>query len=500
MKRLMVFGVVAALFVTGTAGAQDVREAFRKAQADRQAALERAEAAEEAILNDREALVAKAEELEAQERELDAELSGLEQNVAALETRHERLTERWEREQLQYKEISGNIRLAARDLKALLEQSPLTALRPDRIDVAERVLGQGYFPDINDVKGMAYALFTEIEMTGQVGMREGMFVGRDGEEQTGDIMTIGPFTALYRTSEGGEVGFLTHTPAEQRLFALSALPPNRMAGLIRGYMNGESATVPVDISGGAALRQITQQVGFWEHLAQGGPIIFPIIAIGLVAVALIIYKFQFLQKVHGNTDRVMGEVTGLAARGDWEGAEAVVRRYEHRKMPVVEVIADGLSARDEDRETLESVMQEAILREMPRVERGLSVLAVFGAVAPLLGLLGTVTGMIETFRVITLYGTGDPRLMSAGISEALVTTELGLAVAIPIMLFHTFLSRRANAIIGEMEEKAVHLSNVILKQRMRRGEVSPDGSIDRESLMDQLVAKVVGRLQERTAN
>ncbi len=500
MKKLIIAATAAALLVAGVASAQDVREAFRQAEADRQAALERAEAAEQVILNDREALLARVEELEARERELDAELTGRESSVAALETRHERLTDRWEREQLQYKEISGNIRLAARDLKALLEMSPLTALRPDRLDVAERVLAQGYFPDIDDVRGMAYALFTEIEMTGQVGMRRGTFVGRDGEEEVGDIMTVGPFTALYRTSEGGEVGFLTYTPAEQRLFALSSLPPNRMSRLIRGYMAGETATVPVDISGGAALREITQQVGFWEHLAQGGPIIFPILAIGVLAVGLIIYKFQFLQKVHGNTDKVMGEVTSLAARGDWEGAEAVVKRYEHRKMPVVEVIADGLSARDEDRETLESVMQEAILREMPRVERGLSVLAVLGAVAPLLGLLGTVTGMIETFRVITLYGTGDPRLMSAGISEALVTTELGLAVAIPIMLFHTFLSRRANAIIGEMEEKAVHLSNVILKQRVRTGDATGDSSLDSETLMDRLVAKVVGRLQERTAN
>jgi len=95
------------------------------------------------------------------------------------------------------------------------------------------------------------------------------------------------------------------------------------------------------------------------------------------------------------------------------------------------------------------------------VERGLSALAVLGAVAPLLGLLGTVTGMINTFRVITLFGTGDPKLMSGGISEALVTTELGLAVAIPIMLLHTYLSRRTDSIVGDMEGKAVQMANLI---------------------------------------
>jgi len=93
-------------------------------------------------------------------------------------------------------------------------------------------------------------------------------------------------------------------------------------------------------------------------------------------------------------------------------------------------------------------------------------LAVLGAVAPLLGLLGTVTGMIDTFRVITLFGTSDPKLMSGGISEALVTTELGLAVAIPIMLLHTYLSRKSDHLIGDMEAKAVQMTNIIDKQKI----------------------------------
>jgi biopolymer transport protein ExbB len=122
------------------------------------------------------------------------------------------------------------------------------------------------------------------------------------------------------------------------------------------------------------------------------------------------------------------------------------------------------------------VLTEAILRELPRLERGLSMLAIFGAVAPLLGLLGTVTGMIDTFRVITLFGTGDPKLMSGGISEALITTEIGLAVAIPIMLLYTFLRRKVDGIVGEMEEKAVGLSNIILKERARHARSTVAGA------------------------
>jgi biopolymer transport protein ExbB len=488
-----VLGAVLVFLVVLSADAQDVREAARRAEADRQAAVDRARQAEEQILNDRAALLAAVEELEAEDRTLDARLVELERDVSTLESRRERLADRWARTELEYKEISGNVRLAARDLAALLEQSPMTAIRPERLERVRSVLRQGYFPDIDDIAGMARALFDEMELSGQVGLREESFVGRDGVEQTGEVMTLGAFTAIYRTDDG-EVGFLRYSQSERKLFALSALPPAGMARGLSRYLDGGGESVTVDISGGAALRQITQEVTFWEHVMMGGPIVYPILALGVIAMLIIIYKFMFLNRVHGNTDRIMGEVSTLASRGDWKGCEDIVRKYKDKKMPVIEVVADGLSARDEDRATLESVMQEAILRELPRVERGLPILAVFGAVAPLLGLLGTVTGMIETFRVITLYGTGDPRLMSAGISVALITTELGLAVAIPIMLFHTFLSRRSNAIIGEMEEKAVHLSNIILKEKIH----GPNGRTKKPPRETTLAASA-GELAEGTA-
>ncbi len=111
-------------------------------------------------------------------------------------------------------------------------------------------------------------------------------------------------------------------------------------------------------------------------------------------------------------------------------------------------------------------MQEAILAEIPRLERFLSTLAVLASIAPLLGLLGTVTGMINTFQVITFHGTSDPRLMSGGISEALVTTMLGLGVAIPIMLSHSLLSRRVETSIAQIEEKSIRFVNLVCQVRL----------------------------------
>jgi biopolymer transport protein ExbB len=113
------------------------------------------------------------------------------------------------------------------------------------------------------------------------------------------------------------------------------------------------------------------------------------------------------------------------------------------------------------RTDMENALQEAILGEIPPLERFLSTLGMLAAIAPLMGLLGTVTGMINTFHVITFYGTSDPRMMSGGISEALVTTMLGLCVAIPIMLCHTLLSRQVETMIATMEEKAVAMVNAV---------------------------------------
>jgi len=468
--------VLLLMTAASTAMAQDIREAARKAETDRQAAETEAHQIEQRILADREALITAVTEAESRQLALENEVADLRRRITTGQQQHQELAEQWSVRELGFREISGNVRVVARDLESLLKTSPLSAGHPDRLLRLSPLLRKGYFPDIDDISGMADLFFDEIERSGQVSRHTGAFVGRDGEETTGQIYQLGKFTAFYigsgegvdggkggESGKSGETGFLTYSPASQELFALSRLPSRSTRGKLRRYAAGEAETVPVDISGGAALRQVTHRTSFLEQLYAGGPIVWPILAIALGALLIVLYKFWFLHRVHGNTDRIMGKVNELAARGDWQACDAIVAEHTGKNWPVVHVIRAGLDARGETRTTLESVLQESILHELPRLKRGLALLAVFGAVAPLLGLLGTVTGMIETFRVITLHGTGDPKLMSGGISEALITTELGLAVAIPIMLVHTLLSRRIDHIIGEMEERAVALTNVVSK-------------------------------------
>jgi biopolymer transport protein ExbB len=460
--------IVALLLLVPAAGiGQDVREAARKAESERQAAEQRAKAIEQTILGDRGRLVREVDSLEARQKMLEGDIASLERRIGEREKRRQALADEWGRREIDFKEVSGNAIMAARDLQVYLEQSPMTALDPPRLGLIEPILAPGHFPSIDDISTLAGLYLDEMRKTGQVRLVDAAYVGRDGEDRRGKVLMLGRFTALYRG--GGETGFLTYAPESKKFFALSERPSRFAQGILNRYFEGKADMVPFDISSGSALRQLTKKQTLMEHLRSGGPIVLPIIALGIAAVFIVIAKIRFLDQVRRKTGKYMTRVNALAAEGKWEDCEAIVKRHKGEHSPVNHVIEAGLTARHEDRETLESVLQESILRELPRLERGLSPLAVFGAVAPLLGLLGTVTGMIETFNVITVYGTGDPKLMSSGISEALVTTEVGLVIAIPIILIHNFLSRRVDAIVGEMEEKAVSLSNIIERERKRNG-------------------------------
>jgi biopolymer transport protein ExbB len=312
-------------------------------------------------------------------------------------------------------------------------------------------------------------LFDEMKRASQVQLEKGPFISRDGTEHQGDILTLGRFTAMYR--DGKETGFLSYTTESQKLTALSVLPSGAMGRAMSKYFAGKGEVVPIDIAGGESLSQLTHHLSMLEEFKLGGNIMWPILIVAVSVILFTFYKTIYLKRVHGDTDKLMGRVNDLVAKGEWDAVDQIMQEHKNHNWPVANVLRDGINARREDRETMENVLQESILREIPRLEKGLSIMAALGAISPLLGLLGTVTGMIRTFNVITVYGTGDPKLMSGGISEALIATKWGLCIAVPTMILHVFLSRRANAVVSDMEEKAVGLTNVIQKEQ-RRGSVA----------------------------
>lgn len=315
------------------------------------------------------------------------------------------------------------------------------------------------FPGIDEMKIIADLYLQESAVNGDIEFKSMGFISDRGEQVEGDVLLLGGFTGAYR--RGDKTGLLNHSGDGGQMFALSALPDRRIRKNLDRYMDGQSDSVFIDISRGGALRQITHKQNLGEQIQKGGVLVWPILALGVLALLIGIERTFFLGKVHANTDKIMGKVNKLAAKGEWKACDNMAGG---KNIPVCNVLRHGLGARSENRETLESILQESILKELPRLERFLPMLNIMGAIAPLIGLLGTVTGMISTFHVITLHGTGDPRMMSGGISTALVTTMLGLGVAIPIMLLYTFLCRRVEHVIGDMEEKAVALTNIIFRE------------------------------------
>lgn len=362
------------------------------------------------------------------------------------------------------KELDVIITGHARNFLAQAERSPFSAEKPQRLEKLRTYIDRDHVFSMNDLRTLLDLFFEDMEAAGQKIIYTGTVLDRGGNEVEGEVVRLGHIAAMHRTS--GKTGFLSLSPSSGRL-VMSAEPSFLVRRNLNNYIDGDTDHVYADISNGAAIQQLAHKDTFADQLRSGGVLVIPILLVGLVALGLTIERVIFLAKVRHNTDELMTRVTELVAQGDFDAALKITA--PHRNRPTGRVLMAGLRHRGETREIIESSLSEAILRETPRLERFLNALKVAAAVAPLLGLLGTVTGMINTFQVITTHGTGDPRLMAGGISEAMVTTQVGLAVAIPVMMVAAFLGGRAHKLSQDMEEKGLALMGALLKLKQNNG-------------------------------
>jgi len=471
--RMVNIGILAVgLFLSSAVHGADMRvsrieAAEKKAAVLEKAALEKKHAQAEAkamrqdIIADKKKLEYALSELRKQNLQLETTNRLLETEYAELTLREETLNSDLKEIEGDVRELAGFVRVNARDLEVLLQQSQQSVFVKNRSKALQPLTAQTHFPRMDDIRSMVDLYFDEITLSGEVRIKKGPLINRTGKETTGDILVLGNFSSAYRLPD--ETGFLLYSDQSQRFFALSKLPSRRQLNQIRTYMSGQAEAAPIDISRGSALRQFAHKLSLWEQIPRGGPIVWPILGIAVLAGLIILERTVYLLRKNVNAERFANIVCIHAARHEWDECQRLCELK--KKKPLARVLSAGLKGHRMSREDLENVLQEAILNEIPRLERFLSTLGMLAAIAPLLGLLGTVTGMINTFHVITYFGTGDPRMMSGGISEALVTTMLGLSVAIPIMLSHTLLSRKVETMIARMEEKSVTLVNTIFKSR-----------------------------------
>ncbi|MDD2464966.1 MAG: MotA/TolQ/ExbB proton channel family protein [Desulfobulbus sp.] len=468
----MMIGLLITIVVVAPLAAEDMRalphqaqqakeEMARKARAEQVAAEQAAAEIRAKVFADRSSLEKAVAQLEAEKNRLTEKVKALEETNTKLAAEESSVNEQLAQTDGMVRELVGQIRINAKDLDTLISQNPQSAVGSAPTSFLAAVAEDERFPGMDDVRAMTTALIDEIKRSGEVSLEKGQIIDRSGREVQADLLLIGPFIAAYRLD--GEIGFLNHSSDGSKLYALSQLPGSSLQKQLAAYMAGKSEAVPVDIGRGAALRQLSHQLSLTDQIGKGGPIVWPIL--GILVIGLLIVAERTLRLVRNRHTKLLliEHIRELSRNGDWAGCEQLCSQAAGK--PLARVLLAGLKARSLQPEDMENVLQEALLKEIPGLERFLSTLGMLTAIAPLLGLLGTVTGMINVFHVITLYGASDPRLMSGGISEALVTTMLGLSVAIPLMLLHNLLSRGVDRMVGDLEEQAVSLVNIIHRRR-----------------------------------
>ncbi len=477
MRALLLIAVLASVCLLASVmplPAEDMRAAsiavekkktrmLEQARAEEAAALEEAQRYRRQISADRDKLLEANAGLERANKAMQLQIRDLTAEAEKLENREKVLIAELDQMDSVSREIVGIARVAAKDLRSLMGQSHRNAFDLQRGRFLEALSEQASLPGIEDIRKMVALALDEIRTAGEVRVEKAAVVDRTGRETEAQVLVIGNFTCAYNLADS-EFGFLNYSAVSRRLFALSRLPDAKIQRELREYMRGGSEKVPMDVTRGGALRSLVHRLSLVDQVPKGGPIVWPILGILVLAVLIIVERIVFLLRRRLNADRLMETLGRLIDREKWAECERLCDG--EGKKPVACVLAAGIGSRNQTREEMENALQEAILREIPPLERFLSTLGMLAAIAPLLGLLGTVTGMINTFHTITMHGTGDPRMMSGGISEALVTTMLGLAVAIPIMFSNTLLTRHVENIIAQMEEKAVSLVNLVYKSRL----------------------------------
>lgn len=300
--------------------------------------------------------------------------------------------------------------------------------------------------DLTELLALAKKSFSETQQ------RQGLFyqsevVFSDGNTHQAELIDIGPFTYFKSDNAAGLID------KSSQHNEVAVLLENAHDALTQLKDTG-SALLPIDPSNGRATMTLKQQESIVSHISKGGVWVAPILLFALFALLISIYKLVQLARL----DKIVPAVTERLSNLNGEHSTLKLGRWQTELVEICKRTPIG-QLRDDS-------LFNALNEQKKQLDNLLGAIAVTAAVAPLLGLLGTVSGMIETFKLMTLFGAGDPAAVSGGISEALVTTELGLVVAIPALLCHAFLSRKVKSHYHQLEQCAISLSQFHFNQNI----------------------------------
>lgn len=328
-------------------------------------------------------------------------------------------------------ELHTLVRQIAGEVKRTLESSLVSAQKPKRTELLGVLSQSKEMPSLSDLENLWRLMVEEMVESGRVVKFKASIATSDGTKQESQVTRVGVFNIVAQGK------YLRYVPETGQLIAPQGQPSPRFQRLAENMEKNTSgvAMMPLDPTRGALLALLMQRPSLTERLRQGGLIGYLILSLGAMALFLVIERFAVLVSTHRKMRRQMN--SPMASLDNPLGRLRMVERNNPKDNP----------------DTLGLKLDQAIMKEIPRIRRLLPTLAVIATAAPLLGLLGTVAGMIETFQSMTLFGAGDPKLVAGGISLALVATALGLLVAIPILLLHSLLHGLSNRLIHTLEEE-----------------------------------------------
>ena len=355
-----------------------------------------------------------------------------EENEAELNILQDTLTERLGA----LKELFGVMQQVAGDARTRFDNSLTNVQYPDRSpfleDLAKKIGSNSQLPSIDEIERLWYELQREMTESGKVVKFTTDVIDTNGSKQSTEVVRVGAFNIV------ADGKYLTYSPETGNVTEIPRQPEGRRYTSSTSNVFGsgdEKVSFGIDPTLGGVLASLVARPNLMERVQQGGIVGYLVLLLGVFGVGIALQRLYILidvdKKVTAQLDSDVISTDNALGR--------VLNVYEENKSV--------------DTDTLELKMAEAVFKETPELNKGLLIIKVISVVAPLMGLLGTVTGMINTFQAITLYGTGDPKLMAGGISQALVTTVLGLTVAIPTTLLHTIVSGRSRRVSQIIQEQ-----------------------------------------------
>lgn len=343
-------------------------------------------------------------------------------------------------------EMFGVSRAAAAGAYGQIATSIVSAQFPGRGESLNRIANAKEIPALEDLEELWFALQTEMTESAKISKFTTEVTNLDGSKSTETVTRLGTFNLV------SDNGYLTYNDEVGQVQPLPKQPAGYIAATASGFFNTSSgyAGVYVDPSRGAILSLETRKKTLEEFFHEGKEVGYAITVLLIIGCLIALERIIVLGAM---SSKIKAQEKNLDTPNSNNPLGRLLQIYHDNKSV--------------DAETLELKLDEGILRETPKVDRGVNLIKMFAAIAPLMGLLGTVIGMIMTFQTITLFGTGDPKIMAGNISLALVTTALGLICALPLILIHSIVAGKAKGVLQKLDEQSAGLIAAIAEKESK---------------------------------